>query len=507
MVYLNLSFKRAATFFSLLLLFFAPKAKAVDIYALYTSACQRSIGIILNVDDRYIRILDQNGKIKEIERFEVIYLTSYPMDLIPINEIKNPELAPITRIKTLQGPNIVTLVEGWPIDFSEDRISFLTIEGGETVVQRSSIWQIEKVNSTQSISFKNSKQGKLRFAHPYAFQDCPISYIGQGDAVKRDVYPQLLMNDPLQLKKEFDRLAQGYRVMEDYENDQQFYPRPEIYKNITSLGVWHSFNSRYGESEVRSNNFSPILIDELSSGPFGYQQIFLTGAMPALYSIHEEIQTQAYYRMKADYFHFSAMVDPNLILVGNKYQWSEKDMDQGELRAVESGFMEFGFDYGSMSIEFVILGNVEVGARSQDRFAENSGNWTRTGLTYTASRWRLGAWLGQLGGEDLIRGNIVRLNFEFDFLKGESLKISYIQREIIYDGYEDPMLITAKLFKVNSHSNTFAVYYTHPLKQRYRVGGFFSIEDFATQYGNISTSEASFDKLFVKGGLMGSLSF
>ncbi|NJM09463.1 MAG: hypothetical protein HC883_00750 [Bdellovibrionaceae bacterium] len=64
------------------------------------------------------------------------------------------------------------------------------------------------------------------------------------------------------------------------------------------------------------------------------------------FSIHEEAQVQSYYRMKADYFHFSGMVDPNLLLVGSRDKWSAADLKSEDVRANDSAFMEFGFDFG-----------------------------------------------------------------------------------------------------------------------------------------------------------------
>ena len=94
------------------------------------------------------------------------------------------------------------LVEGWPVDYSDSKISFLLRDGNELV---------------------------------------------------------MFLNDPIVIKRELVRLKEGHEQILEYEQNQKFYPVPQVFENRTSLGLWFS------------------LIDELSKGPFGYQHIFLTG--------------------------------------------------------------------------------------------------------------------------------------------------------------------------------------------------------------------------------------
>ncbi|MBU1910557.1 MAG: hypothetical protein KJ726_10960, partial [Verrucomicrobia bacterium] len=107
------------------------------------------------------------------------------------------------------------------------------------------------------------------------------------------------------IRRELDRLRKGYQELVDDIEDQKFYPVPQLYRNRTSLGFWGSLLSRYAASESRSNNLTPLLTNTYSSGPFRYQHIFFTGTTPNGLLLHNEAQTQVFYRFKAAYFHAS----------------------------------------------------------------------------------------------------------------------------------------------------------------------------------------------------------
>ena len=49
--------------------------KAITISAVYTSACQRDLGVIIDADTSKIRLLTLDGDIKRIDRFSIIYIS------------------------------------------------------------------------------------------------------------------------------------------------------------------------------------------------------------------------------------------------------------------------------------------------------------------------------------------------------------------------------------------------------------------------------------------------
>ncbi|MGE0633699.1 MAG: hypothetical protein AB7O96_14895, partial [Pseudobdellovibrionaceae bacterium] len=257
---MNLFFK-----FSLLLLLFCVslQASAVNLQALYTSACNREIGLVFGVDKQFIHFLTIEGKVQKIRRYEVLFWVDYPTDSLPMSE--SVDLRDISHlvVKTQKGNDIVDLVRGWPIGFTEEKISFIDFEGKESLIDRDNIFSLEYVQTNSLLNFTRRKDLQLfSFVHPYAFRDCPLT------KAANTVFPQQILSDPVVIKKELDRLQQGYEKIKRYTREQNFYPLPHVHENSTRLGIWQNFNSRYGSSTKRINNLTPVLTDESSSDVF-----------------------------------------------------------------------------------------------------------------------------------------------------------------------------------------------------------------------------------------------
>lgn len=478
-------------------------ARAINVHALYTAACQREIGIILDVSPRQISLLNLDGQIVTVERYDVIYYATFPLDVIPVTEVKNPEKVPLVEIQTFENHRLVNLVRGWPVDFSQDKIAFLDLRGSEVVIDRTSIWGVAMEQEAKTIHFAGHPSSRYEFVHPYAFSSCPGAVTGRttvSQTVK--VYPQQLLSDPVPIKREFDRLAAGHEQVRRYESAQQFYPVPELYHNETSLGLWLEGGDRYGSSNNRKSNFTPLLINRFSSGPFGFQSEFKTGSGPILHTFHEESQTQTYYRLKADYFHFTGMIDPNLLLVGSKYKWSSPDLDAHDIRANESATLEFGFDYGAFALELYLGGAVNAGAREGDLFHGETFSIPRVGLRFQNHSWLVQA----LGGSATAKGfglNFVRANVEWQPSSAQRFVLSGIERSLKFSGADAE---TGTPFTSGADALTLAGYGYWRVQTRYWIGGMMAVESLKQEYGR-AASTAQDRKIYPKAGAMISLAF
>lgn len=478
-------------------------AAAIHVHALYTASCQREIGIVLDVGPRRLQLLNLEGKIVEVERFEVIYYASFSLDIVPMRRVVNPEKVPFVEVKTFQDGELRTLVRGWPVDFNRDKISFLTLRGSEIVVDRTSIWQIDYVRGSEDLEFTARTVANPEFVHPYAFNSCPSGTTAGGKGTR--VYPQTLLSDPVAIKREFDRLDQGHQEIRRYVSAQQFYPVPEVYKNATSLGLWLSSQSRYGASSSRDNNFTPFLVNEFSGGPFGFQSIFTSGSGPIPQSIHEEAQTQVYYRMKADYFHFSAMVDPGLLLVGKRYKWAPNDLGATDMRAVESAFVEFGFDYGKFALELYLGGAVEIAARFGDSFNRNTIPLPRLGLRWQSYTWMLDL-MGGAADKDGYKVGLFRANIEWQPSTKRRFLFSVISRDMRFGGEDQNDEATHLPFTAASKGVTGAAYGFWRVHTRYWLGAFLAVE--RAELSGAQGANADARSLTIpKGGGLVSLSF
>ncbi len=364
------------------------KTRAVQLSAVYFSACQREIGVIVHVDDAETQLLTLGGEIRSIPRYQIIYMANYPVGILPVSRVSNPGVTEIVSLKTIYQDKIVELVQGWMINHSEDKISFLTISGEEMVVDVEDIWNIDflkpMITGTE-INFEKEIEFHYQLVHPYPFMHCKKEALENGTALEnlRVIYPQHLLENHVLIKKELDRLSEGYARLRHYDRNRPFYPVPQIYSNLASIGVWATTGSRHGASQNRKNSFLPEITSELSEGPFDFQRILITGVGLMPYSVHEEPQSQIYYHLKSSYVHFSIMFDLNRALLGEeKYHWQPKDMEDHDERWNETQHTVVGFDYGNFAFEFYILDDFQYAASFGDHFFFDKVQLTKGGLFY-----------------------------------------------------------------------------------------------------------------------------
>ncbi len=508
--------------------------QAINTFAVYSSACQRDVGIIIDVDDSKIRLLTMNGEIKRIDRFNIIYISSYPVGDIPIARVKVSGEAELILIKTIYNDEVADLVKGWMIDAAEDQISFLTINGTETVVDNKDIWDIELLPQLKTIDFANGGQKKYQFVHPYPFMHCN----NKSDQTENRhlIYPQHLLEDPLLIKRELDRLEEGYDRLRDYNNDKVFYAKPQVYGNEARLGVWGNIGSRYGASKQRNNNFIPEISSEDSDGPFGFQDILVTGNALLPSGVHEEPQMYAYYALKADYVHFAIMVDFNRYVIGeSKYQWHEEDLLENDHRENDTFNISGGFDYSYFSVDISVWNRIQYGVRWGENFFGNSINLNKFGFIFENRTLRaelysgfgsdqkdeplpipdgtdegLAEYIEYLNAElakqpeYFTKYVIYRLNLTLFSFSPFNPRYSLIyraldfKREVDQDGDGE--------FKYRGASLTNALYMEYPLDDEINLSGYLSIELLENRYGTLDLSDSS-SQVFPKGGLSIALVF
>lgn len=512
------------------------EASAINISAVYFSACQRETGIIVHVDENVIQLLNLKGKIKMIHRFNIIYMANYPLGRISISQIENPEIAELVSIKTVFENKIVDLVEGWMIDFSEDQISFLTLSGTETIIDTVDIWDIEVKHPTEPIEFSNFSRKRLLFHHPYPFNHCKPDPNGESDPNPDIIYPQHLLGDPLLIKKELDRLKIGYDRLRGYHDDKVFYAVPQTYSNNTTLGLWSNIGSRYGASGNRQNNFIPEVKSELSEGPFGFQRVLVTGNSLMPYGIHEEPQMQFYYALKADYIHFGFMLDFNRFYIGEqKYKWQKTDLLTNDDRWNDSLIVSGGFDYGPFALDLTIWDRLEYAIKSKSNFHHDDMNLNKMGLKFQNRFFKAELFYGigvdekeepmplssdesspiqayikayndALASKPYFRTKIQLIRANFDFITFGDIQTIYslIYRNVEF--YREKDLLQQGEFHYSSQSITNSIYLDYNLDEDLKISGYASLELFSNEFGEIGLDDND-SASFVKAGFRLALFF
>lgn len=379
----------------LLILFGAGTGYGITLNGIYFGTCEREIGTIVHVDEKEIQLLTLPGDIKTISRFDIVYLAEYPLGNIPIQQVNNADATGVIRINTLSKFEPIELVRGWPINFSNRSILFLTTDGDELVVSRSHIYSIDQLKDLKRVELKNAKQVEYQFRYPALFKYCQDQEDDANESkTANEVFPQQLIGNPLLIKSQLDQLMDGYKGIEDYDRNEKFYAVPNIYTNDTQIGLWYNIHSRHGSTGSRTNNLIPFIINDYSGGPFGFQRRIITGSYLVPYSVHEEPQTLFSYALKADYFHFSVMFDPSLILLGPNYMPKVDDLKTHDDRMFETFHLAAGFDLGGFAVEAAIPVYL-FGIRNEQYYASGGATGTRIHLSYQNQFFNAGLYYGR----------------------------------------------------------------------------------------------------------------
>jgi hypothetical protein len=485
--------------FFVMFAFVGSTSSALDITAFYIGSCNRINGIALDINSSTLKILSIGGRIVEIPRYEVNYVATYPADVVPFTRIENTDLLPPIRIMTRQNRRLVELLTGWPIEFTEDKISFLTTRGEGAVVDKSSIWKIEEVEVSDAVNFDGKGSVRsLDLIQPQTFASCPSDALSNSTA--RKIVAQQLLAEPVTIKREFDRIQKGHELIEAYRRRQKFYPVPNLYANLTALGLWSSLGSRYGSSAYRSNNFTPLVINERNTGPFSYQHQILTGSGPNPDSIHEEPQTQFSYRFKADYFQLSAMSDMSFLLIGDKYLWSRADLDDNDFRVSDVARLAMSIDYRMFSLALMPVDAINAGASHGSEFVQENVPVPRAGLVFRLPDLMLELSAGS-GQGSKFSIDVLRLNAKYQLNDLTTLSASYIRRSSKLVQFDE------KKFESSSMSNTEAIWLEHLYHERFPLGAFLSYESIAVDTGPLNGSTNMNARNFIKAGALVGLTF
>ena len=481
----------------------AVQANALDVISLYTASCVAETGVIVDVNNQDVKLITLDGKTRQIPRYEVIYYASYALEALPFKKVNAAEAPPYFVIKTRQNGNLQDLVAGWPVDFTESRIGFLTISGGNAVIDRANIWEIETHSDSERADISGDPQGgapageRIELAPPYPFAHCSSIVANSNSPATRKLVipPQILLSDPVAIKTELDRLMHGHEQMAYYVRRQRYYAVPFVYGDTSSLGLWTTIGARNAQSQNRSANFTPLLIDERSHGPFSYQQRTVTGVGPLAQGVHEEPQSQAYYALKSSYIQFSGMLDPALLLLGNRYQWTKADFNAiAEDRATESSAFSLGFGLGHYVLS-VYTQSIEVGLRGGDLFDRSSMALMMLGLSAQWPSLVLEV-VGGSGASGSISTSIIRANV--DWLPHERAHYAFsILQRLVQDSY-DPGSQTA--FAYHGVTRTIAAYANYRFARRFEGGAFFSLESTNSDYGVTATINST-SAINPKGGI------
>lgn len=474
------------------------KLAAIDVISMYRGSCQVDTGVVLKVDNKNVTFISLAGGVKRIPRYEIVGVASYPLPHLPLKSVSiPPELdVEIFQFQTYRDGHLAPLAHGWPIEYNAENIQILSSTGDDHLVVRDEIWGVTSSTAPATVAFNGDAEHSNRYLlrHTLAFEKCPEN-ITAGEGKPIAVIPQVTYDDPISIKRYHDHLKAGFLKIKDYEDRQRFYAVPQYYGNRTLLGTWGLLGSRYANVGSRQANFLPLVQDEHSDGPFGFQRVVRSGVSPLAWGLHEEPTVQVFYGLKADYVHFEAFFDPTAPLIGDQYNYSKGQLNRIDDRLIEKGGVEFGFDFGYFSL-YTAFSEGNMGIRAGDLFVADSFSSSRFGLSGQYNRYKMGFYVGS---DDVKLDEDMSHTFSFAklFAQGPLTPSLFLKAQLIERRLKDNHAKKA-LFSYDSESQTLTVEANLTLNYRWTLNLLGSVEDQKARVKLVDGTRDSVGKVFPK---------
>jgi hypothetical protein len=366
----------ANRFVLMIALFIGSQLVAVEVLRVYQRKCTIVTGVLLATDLAKITMLEVSGRVRSVDKHEILGVARYSIkDFRP--EPPQDPLPPAIKLTTKSEFESLRQITGWINGYTKEHIQIFGVDHQEYQILRSSIWDIEVAEGM--IERDHLRSDLPQMADPLEFSDC-----GQ----RSGLHPFQSYTREVQLAEYFNQILIGQEEIVDYEDERLFYAVPQIFGNQTRLGSWAILASRYSDAGSRRVNFLPFVEDSLSEGPFAYQRRIYSGLAPVEWIDHTEPILSALYELKVSYVHFRFFLDPAIILLGDRYEWTKSQLDTLDERPAPIGGARFGIDIGHWSL-FAMHYQGYFGVRFEDYFANLPYATSQFGLMYQNHRWLL----------------------------------------------------------------------------------------------------------------------
>ena len=220
-----------ALFFGVLILL--EEAKALELYSIVYSECRHHTGLILDVEEAHLLLLDTKGEFRKLPRQAIETILVY-------NTVENPLSGIDLRHQHVVLPRKVTIqgepdfhFTGWPIRFLEDLIVFYDIQG------KSHLVNVEQVKRFESASDLN-REKPITLNHSsfdFGFGSNMPRCRSLDESEPGRVQPTRMLSDRISISKFLAVYQKGFDQLDRFESRTGYYARPYLYDTQTKLAL------------------------------------------------------------------------------------------------------------------------------------------------------------------------------------------------------------------------------------------------------------------------------
>lgn len=308
---MNFVFQKCTT---VLLLLYSVTTEAVELYSVFDNQCQEFSGYIIAERNNVYDFLSVQGKVTSIHKDEIKGLLAYNFVTPPLSKvsIKNQKLDTIKTL-TVENESKVGVFSGFPVQFIEDLVVFLGLDGSVRVHKLDQILKIRpfkevlKNTPPKSISFDIQSSGYV--------QSCEKT--GREGKVK----PNRILIDRLKIQQFLSTYKTGYSDLRSFEERTYLYARPNLYTQKTRFGLV----SQKQVEDSGSKNALPFI--EWSTGrPYRVQSLNRFGLVFDEYGADLDPFLGFKTELKAHFFHAVFTGNLNAIAAGSNYLIDNADI-------------------------------------------------------------------------------------------------------------------------------------------------------------------------------------
>ncbi len=320
----------------LYLLLFSQLASAIEFYSIFDQNCKETTGYFVAENNNKYSFLTVNGRNITFNREDIKGILIFNFVTPPLRKLSFANKN-IDHLKTLTVLNDSDedVFSGLPVQFIEDLVVFLGLNGGVRVHKLDSIVRIRPYSGEAlNKSFKNKG---LDIQSKGYIQTC--SKNGRRGRVR----PNRILIDKIKIQQFLSNYKIGYDSLRSFQERTYVYARPILYAQKTRFGIQ---NQKIVE-QSGFNNDLPFI--EWSTGrPYRVQSLNSLGKIFNEFGADLDPILGFKTEIKAHFFHAIFTGNFEGLSAGTSYLINSKDLSASGGQRISSHFVDSGLNYSAL---------------------------------------------------------------------------------------------------------------------------------------------------------------
>ena len=364
-------------FITTLILFFlvSTSTQAVELYSFFNKQCKETIGYLISEQDDTYHILSVDGSLANLHVDDFKGVLIYNVINPPLRTLSLGKEY-IDKIVTLsiQSEGKIDTFSGFPIQFIEDLVLFLGIDGSVRVHKIDSILKIRPFKGKKVALSKKNFNLSIRSAG--YMQSC------QNSGRKGLLRPNRILIDKIKIYQFLSNYKVGYEGFKSFQERTYLYARPIIYNQETKFGL-------ISQNRIEKSSFTEFPFIEWYSGkPFRVQSLTQMGSIFNEYGADLDPILGLKAEVKAHFFHSAFVGNLESMYAGNPlFIRGKVSEDHTKVSYTDSGFNYMalvGGDFGAHSFSIILYYPIYVfGSGSEVREVLSTSNSYALRYMYT----------------------------------------------------------------------------------------------------------------------------